>query len=237
VPAEGAGEQAAEQHADAAAAGAHEAVDAHRLRPLGRLGEQIHDQRQRDRRHHRAAEPLHCARGDQPGLALRQPARQRRQREQRDAEQEQLAVPVQIAEPSAEQQKAAEREHVGVDHPDQRGLGELQIRSDRRQRDVHDRGVEHDHQHAQAQHHQGEPAFAVVGVAREGGGHGRIFVGLLLRRVRRAEIDEGLLQCLRHATSAIGGHEPVGGGSFCGSRARGRCRPPAAWAFASLQWR
>ena len=107
-------------------------------------------------------------------------------REQRDAEQEQLAVAVQVAEPAAEQQEAAEGEHVGVDHPDQRGLGELQVRADRRQRHVHDRGVEHDHQHAQAQHHQCQPAFARVGRV----GHRGIFrVVHATRRTSRVSID------------------------------------------------
>ena len=63
-------ENAAEQHAEAAAAGADKAVDAHGLGPLPGFGEQIHDQRKRDRRHHRAAQPLDGARGDQHGLRV-----------------------------------------------------------------------------------------------------------------------------------------------------------------------
>ena len=75
VPAERVGQQAAEQHADAAAAGADEAVDAHRLGALGRLGEQVHDQRQRHGRDHRAAQALHRARGDQQRLRVRRARR------------------------------------------------------------------------------------------------------------------------------------------------------------------
>ena len=140
------------------------------LRPLGRLGEQVHDQRQRHGRDDRAAEALHGARGDQQRLRVGQAAGERGEREQRDAEQEQPAVAVEVAEPAAEQQEAAEGQHVGVDHPDQRGLGEAEVGPDRRQRDVHDRRVEHDHQVAEAQHDQGQPALplpSVVVVTRE----------------------------------------------------------------------
>jgi len=63
-----------------------------------------------------------------------------------------------IAEPSAEQQKAAEGEEVGVHDPGKRGLGEAEILPDRRKRDVHDRRVEYDHQSAQAEDDQREPA-------------------------------------------------------------------------------
>ena len=42
-------------------------------------------------------------------------------------EQEQPAVAVQIAQPAAEQQEAAEGQHVGVDDPHQRGLGEAEV--------------------------------------------------------------------------------------------------------------
>ena len=52
------GEQAAEQHADAAAAGADEAVDAHGLGAFAGLGEDIHDQGQGGGRDDRAAQAL-----------------------------------------------------------------------------------------------------------------------------------------------------------------------------------
>ena len=64
-----AGQHAAEQYADGAAAGHHEAEDAHRLGPLAGLGEQAHDQREGDRRHGGAAEALHGPADDeQPGV-------------------------------------------------------------------------------------------------------------------------------------------------------------------------
>ena len=116
----------------AAAAGGDEAEDAHRLRPLGRLGEQRHDQRQRDRGDDRAAESLHRARADQHRLRRRQPAGERGEREQRDPDQEQPPLAEEVAEPAAEEEKAAEGEQVGVHHPGQRRLGEAEILADRR---------------------------------------------------------------------------------------------------------
>ena len=67
-------------------------------------------------------------------------------REERDADQEQPPVAEQVAEPAAQQQEAAEGQQVGVHDPGERGLGEAEVVPDRRQRDVHDRRVEHDHQ-------------------------------------------------------------------------------------------
>ena len=154
VPAQDVGQDAAEQHADRPAAGQHEAEDAHRLRALGGLGEQHHDQRERDGRDHRAAEALHRAGDDQDFLGAGQPAGERRHREDDDAGHEQAPVPEQVAEPAAEQQEPAEREQVGVHHPGERGLREAQIRPDRRQGDVHDRRVEDDHQVPATEHEE-----------------------------------------------------------------------------------
>ena len=109
---------------------------AHRLRPLGRLGEQGHHQRERDRRDDRAAEPLHRPRPDEQRLRVCQPAGERGHREERDADQEQPSVAEEVAQPATEQQKAAEGEQVGVHDPGQRRLGEAEILPDRGQRDV-----------------------------------------------------------------------------------------------------
>ena len=90
------------------------------------------------------------------------PQRERGGREERDPEQEQAPVAEEVAQPAAEQQEAAEREQVRVDDPRERRLGEAEILADRRQRDVDDRDVEHDHQVAQAEDEQREPARAAV---------------------------------------------------------------------------
>jgi hypothetical protein len=117
VPVEQVGQHSAEEHAEAAAAGCDESDDTHRLRPIGRLGEQVHDQRQGDSRDHGATEALHGPRADEEVLRAGEAAGYRCKREQRDADQEQPPVPEQVAQPSAEQQEATERQEVGVDHP------------------------------------------------------------------------------------------------------------------------
>jgi len=71
-------------------------------------------------------------------------------------------VTEQVAQPAAEQEKAAEGEQVRVHDPGERGLGEAEILSDRRQCDVHDRRVEHDHHIPQAEDDEREPALPAV---------------------------------------------------------------------------
>ena len=108
------------------------------------------------------APPRPCtARAPTSSLRRREPAAERRQREERDPDQEQTAVAEEVAQPAAEQEEAAEGEQVGVDHPGERRLREAEILPDRRQRDAHDRHVEDDHQVAQAEDDQRQPAVPV----------------------------------------------------------------------------
>jgi len=116
----------------------------------------------------RRAEALQRASGDELRLARRQPAEQRGQREQDEADHEQPAPSEQVGHPPAEQQKAAERQRVGVGNPREVLLGEPQVLSDRRDRHVDDRGVEDDHELRAGQQGQREP-FASLG--RFGIGH------------------------------------------------------------------
>ena len=162
VPVEDVGEHAAEQDADRAAARGDEAEHAHRLGAVGRLGEEIHHERERHGRGDRAAHALHRTRGDQELLRGRQAAGQRGDGEQRDAGQEQPAVAVQVAEPPAQQQEAAERQQIGVHDPGQRRRREAEVVPDRGQRHVHDRRVEHDHEAAEAEDDECVPAGAAV---------------------------------------------------------------------------
>src|SRR5438093_989234 len=86
------GMSGAAKHAQAAASRADEAVDAHRLGAVRGFAEEIHDERQRDRRDHRAAEPLYRPRGDQYALRRRDPAGERGDGEERHTEQEQAPL-------------------------------------------------------------------------------------------------------------------------------------------------
>jgi hypothetical protein len=72
-------------------------------------------------------------------------------------------VAVEIAQTPAEQKEAAIGEEIRVHDPREGGLGKAEILANRRQRDVHDRHVEHDHQAAEAEHVEGKPAGAIVG--------------------------------------------------------------------------
>ena len=70
-----------------------------------------------------------------------------------------------VGEAPAEQQEAAEGERVGVDDPRQVVLVEVERAADRRQRHVHDRGVEDDHELRQGEQRQREPLGAAGGAA------------------------------------------------------------------------
>ena len=75
------------------------------------------DQRQPGRGGHRGADALERPRRDERPLFGGQPADQRRQREHADTGDERPLVPDGVTDPPAEQQQAAERQHVGGDHP------------------------------------------------------------------------------------------------------------------------
>ena len=78
-----------------------------------------------------------------PSLADRPPSSEANGEED-EADGEDAAAAEQVGHAPAEQQEAAEDERVGVDDPGQVLLGEVEVAADRRQRDVDDRGVEHD---------------------------------------------------------------------------------------------
>ena len=179
VPVEAVREHSAEQDADAAATCSDETDEAHRLGPVGRLGEQVHHERQRHGGDNCPAEALHRAGGDQHARRPGQAARDRGGSECSDTGHEQPPLTEQVTEPAAQQQEAAEGQQVRVDDPGERRLGEAEVGSDGRERDVHDRRVEHDHQVAEAQHDQRRPTGAAVQVRAFGravgggrGGHG-----------------------------------------------------------------
>src|SRR6202035_1357366 len=79
------------------------------------------------------------------------------------------AAAEQRGHPAAQHQKAAEGERVGVHAPREVRAREVQRPPDRRQRDVHDRGVDHDHELRHRQQQQRE-VLRAGGV--EGGRHG-----------------------------------------------------------------
>ena len=81
-------------------------------------------------------------------------------------------MPEAVGEPSAEQEQPAERQHVGRDHPGERCGVEVELRAERGQGDVDDRGVEHDEELGEGEHGERPPAVGAARVLR-GGGRGR----------------------------------------------------------------
>jgi hypothetical protein len=68
-----------------------------------------------------------------------------------------LLAAEQVGQLAAEQQQAAERQRVGGDDPLPFAVREVQRQLRRRQRDVHHRHVEHDHQLSGSDHRQDQP--------------------------------------------------------------------------------
>ena len=161
VPVDRLGQQAAGQQPDRAARRGDEGVDADRLRLLPRLGEHRDDHAEDHRRGHRAADSLDEAGRDEHLLGLRQPAERARHGEHAEAGHEDALAAEEVAEAAGEQEQAAEGDQVGVDDPGEARLREAEVVLDRRQRDVDDGHVEHDHQHARAEHVESDPAVAV----------------------------------------------------------------------------
>ena len=94
-------------------------------------------------------------------LALGQATGQRRRGEQQEPDEQHPLVPEQVRRAPAEQQEAGERDRVGVDDPLQVDDREAEVIADRRQRDVHDRHVEDDHELREAAEDEG-PALRDV---------------------------------------------------------------------------
>ena len=128
-----------------------------RLGPVGPLLEGRRDDRERGRRDERGAEPLERTRADQHPGARREAVEQRCRREHDEPEQEEALAPEQVAHAPAEQQETAEDEGVGVDDPLEVRLRQPEVFLDRRQRDVHDRAVEDDHELREADDDEHQP--------------------------------------------------------------------------------
>ena len=141
-----------------AAARDREGEDAHRLGALVRLGEAGDDEGDDNASGKGGADALEEAGHHQQGRVGGEPAQHRGGGEEDDPAQEDLLAADQVARPPRQQHEAAVGDEVGVDDPGQVGLAEVQVPLDRRQGDVHDRRVEHDHQLAEADDDEGDPA-------------------------------------------------------------------------------
>jgi hypothetical protein len=89
-----------------------------------------------------------------------------RDREPGDTDEEQLLAPEEVREPAAQQQQTAEGQRVPGHHPLPSVGGEPQVVLGGRQRDVHDRGVQDDHQLREAQYGERQPPTPARASAR-----------------------------------------------------------------------
>jgi hypothetical protein len=84
--------------------------------------------------HHRRADALAGAGGEQDRLASGQPAHHRAGDEHRRADLEDPVVPEHVADPPAHRDECGDRKQVGVDDPLQSGLRDVELALDGRER-------------------------------------------------------------------------------------------------------
>ena len=119
--------------------------------------EREHDHGQRGRDDQRAEHSLQDARRDEHADRRRQRARERHDTEADQAEREDAALAVDVAERSADQDQRREREHVAVGDPLLPGEPAAEVGGDRRQRDVDRRRVQHGDERAHDRGQQRQP--------------------------------------------------------------------------------
>ena len=124
VPVDPLGQEPAGEQTQRAAARDDQREDAHRLRALRRLLKLRDDDGDDHARGQRATEALQEAADDQVVRALGEPGPDRRDGEEEDPGQEDLAAPDQVTQPSRHQEEAPVGDQVGVDDPGQAGRGE-----------------------------------------------------------------------------------------------------------------
>ncbi len=125
-------------------------------------------------RDHRGAEALEDASHDQHLDGARQAAPQRGQREHRQAEQVEVLRAEPVPEPTRDQHRHGVRQQVGAGHPHHVVHVGLEVGDDRGRRHRHDRGVDQDHEEADAQRDQcGPGAYPCRRLVRTLGRRGR----------------------------------------------------------------
>jgi hypothetical protein len=95
---------------------------------------------------------------DEHGAGSGQAARQRGHREHRQPDQQRAARTDHVGEPATQDHQATEDEGVGGHHPGQSRAAQLELRADARERDLHDRDVDDQHELGGSEQRQQEPA-------------------------------------------------------------------------------
>jgi hypothetical protein len=172
LPAERVGQHATEQQSERAPSRRRRGPNAEGPVALATLRKDGHEHRERRRHEQRRAQTLDRPAHDQRGVVPRQAVEQRSDGEHRHAGDEQTPPTEEIGQPPAEQKHPSEEDRVRRHHPLQVLLREAEIRLDRRQRDVDDRGVEDGHELRHHEDGEGPPA-AGVGLLNHLVGHAR----------------------------------------------------------------
>jgi hypothetical protein len=111
------------------------------------------------RRHHqRRADALGRARRDQDVDRAREAAEERGDREDGNAQEEQLLPAEEVGQLAAGQEQRRVGEEKRVHSPLEPRQVDVEVRLDRGQRDVHDRRVQHHHEEAERDRREGPPA-------------------------------------------------------------------------------
>ena len=157
MPVDRLGQRPAGEQPERSAARDHEGEDAHGLGALLGSRKSCDQDGDDDARRHRPANALQRPRRDQRDRVWREPIQTRGHREDDHTGEEDLLPADQVARAPGQEQQAAIGDQIGVHHPREVRLREVQVALDRGQGDVHDRRIEHDHELAQAHHEQGKP--------------------------------------------------------------------------------
>ncbi len=162
VPVQVLDDQAAAERADRKRERRHARPDPDRLSALLRR-EGGDDDRERRRVHECRADALYRARTDQEAGTRGEPAGEGGEREDRKPKDEDAPAAEQIGELAAGDQERSERERVGDHDPLERCERDVKVLLHRRQRDVHHRVVEHDHEEAERDRRERDPLAVLFG--------------------------------------------------------------------------
>ncbi len=149
APAEGADQEAADGRRQADGGGDDRGPDAEDLRPAGRFGEGVHQQRQRAGHEERRTHALDEAGGHQDDAVRRDGAQQGRAGEHGEPDEIDPAGAEPFRQRPGEQQQRGEGEDIAVDDPGEAGHAQSEPGPQVGGGDIHDAGVE-------ARHHEPE---------------------------------------------------------------------------------
>ena len=169
APVERGGERPADRRADRERRADRGAVGGERAGPLALVRERVGQQRERGREHDRGAEALDGARGVEHLDRAGGGADAGRDGEDDEPGREDAAAAEAVGERARGEDDGGERERVRVDDPLQTADPGLEVFTDRRQRGVHHRDVQHQDRGGGADHHEG-PALHCGHVVLSGPG-------------------------------------------------------------------